>query len=188
MYALEHRLTTQSTHRVTCIWAKYYKGTDIVKKDIHKITPEELWLWATCLIETHELTSKKYNDISHIMRQLYKHACFLQKLQINNFDLVEINHTIFERPKKELPEKQVFSNTERAKIEAKAREDFVESGNAFCLAINLAFYTGLRVGEMVALKSTDLNGNILRIHSQEVTQYEHYLKDQMITFCHTLID
>ncbi len=62
-----------------------------------------------------------------------------------------------------------------------AYEKYLETGYSACLAICLNFYLGLRIGELVALKESDRQGNLVKIQRQQTrievkTNSEKYKK------------
>lgn len=67
---------------------------------------------------------------------------------------------------------QVFLTNEQPLIEKEAYKDFECTGVVACLAIPFAFQTGLRLGEIVALKESDIHGNYIHIQRMEVRTVE----------------
>lgn len=57
-------------------------------------------------------------------------------------------------------------------IEREAYRDFQETGDTACLAIPFLYQTGLRLGEIVALKESDISGKYLHIQRTETKQAE----------------
>lgn len=152
-YAASHK--PQTTKRAECTWRKFYMDTDMVNRDITKITTSELYDWACAIIEKYKLNSKQYNNMSMIIRQLYNLAVLKEIISINKYTSFVLERGLFYEGKVIKPEEQVFSQKERAMVEIYAMKDSEINNSGIPLAIILAFHTGLRVGELVALKSTD---------------------------------
>lgn len=61
-----------------------------------------------------------------------------------------------------------------------ALNDFYETDNIICLSIALNFYFGLRIGELIALKKTDIQGNYLFIQRMLIRE-EEKVGDKWVT-------
>lgn len=171
-YAKSHRKAPLSTKRVECLWEKFYNNTDIIDKDITKITPIELYDWALDVINQNKLTSKKYSNMALIMRQLFNLATLQGIIPQNTFTCFKLERGIYYSEERKKANEEIFSHEEQLKIEECSWNDFLNKGSSIPLAINLAFQTGLRVGELVALKSTDRVDGKLIIQRQEIVHLD----------------
>lgn len=91
---------------------------------------------------------------------------------------LKINSRLFRTVAKKKADEAVFNKNEISIIMKEARMDFESSGVTAPLAIELNFHLGLRVGELVALKETDINGEYITISKQQVRRdyYDNNLK------------
>ena len=106
------------------------------------------------------------------MNQLYDHCI--------SYDIVQINlprqistpseHVFFEPEEKDEAE-IIYSSETKSEVIKEALAQFDKTKNTAYLAICLNFNLGLRVGELVALRESDINGDIIRIRRGEVKDY-----------------
>lgn len=173
-YKQLHTNSTASVRRICDDWNRYYKDSCIIRMPLIRMTYLILDEWAHKMIKQHSMTKKQYYNMSLIMRQTLAFAEEKGIIPDNPFKKVHIDSKLFRPTKKPDDEKQVFLINEQPLIEAEAYKDFEE--NRHCtdapLAVPFLFQTGLRLGELVALKANDIEGNYIHIQRQEVKK-EH---------------
>lgn len=156
-YKALHTEATSYMHRIDNDWYKYYAGTAIVDKPLSDLDKITLDMWAHELIRKYSLTKTQYYNITVIMRQALELAVEKGIIKENPFLKVKVNKKLFRTVKKKADATQVFLVDEQPKIEAEAMQDFVKNGYTACLGIILCFQLGARLGEMVALKWSDID-------------------------------
>lgn len=157
------------------LWIKFYLNTDIINLPIRKLDKYTLDVWAHSLIRDRHLTKKKYYNTTVIMRQALDYAIDKKLINHNPFSDVRIDSKIFTPSKKKPNESQVFLIDEQPRIEAEAYKDFKQTQETACLAIPFAFQTGMRLGEIVALKWSDIGEekpNCIHVQRMETTVYD----------------
>lgn len=164
--------TTATTYirRIDNDWNAYYKNDSIIDMDIRKFTKADLREWALTKIRENDLTKTQYYNMSVIIRQCLQYAVDHELLNVNPYNLFKVEAKLFKKVKKPEDHTQVFLTTERPLIEAEAWNDFYEADCTTPLAIPLAFQTGIRLGELIALKSTDICKNGKYLHIQRMAQ------------------
>lgn len=173
---LEYKqLRTEGTsyiRRIDDDWNKFYKDTEIVKIPLIQLDFITLDTWAHTILKKYSLTKVQYYNMSIIIRQALELAKEMEMIPANTFANVKINSKLFRSTKKAESEKQVFQLDEKPLIEQEACKDFEANctKSSAPLAIPLLFQLGCRLGELVALKTTDIEGNNLHIQRQEVNQ------------------
>lgn len=154
--------TTADTYitRIKSDWKKFYSDTDIIKKPIRSLTKLDLDNWAHHLIKEHELTKNAYYNMAVIMRQSLDYAVDLGVIEANPFSLVKIDgKRLFRKVKKKPNETQVFFQQELDQIIPMAWEDFYNRTKVYelaPLAFLFQFQTGLRIGEICAVRYEDI--------------------------------
>ena len=156
----------QTYDRYTADYKRYIHGTELENKEIKTI--DELYLenFIKYKISTEHLTAKNWGNmrilISGAMIYARKHgytdmriSLFLSELQLSN--------KIFER-KVFKDEEQVFAKDEEVKI----RQYIEENPDMISLGVGLAFVTGMRVGEVSALRWSDYQGDTLIVQRTEI--------------------
>ncbi len=171
-YKQLHTNSTASIRRISDDWNRYYKNSPIIQIPLIKMTYLILDEWAHKMIKQYGMTKKQYYNMSIIMRQSLVYAEEKNIIPSNPFKKVHIDGKLFRSTKKPDDEKQVFLINEQPLVEAEAYKDFEENG--YCtsapLAIPFLFQTGLRLGELVALRVSDIEGNYIHIQRQEVKE------------------
>lgn len=158
--------------RIASDWDNYYKATPIITIPIIKLEYDTLQEWALRIVKEKKLTKKQYYNMSIIIRQSLDYAVQKKLLSDNPFSKVTVDKKLFQAKKKPQDSTQVFLTDEQPLIEAESRKDFAETGATACLAVPLAFQTGLRLGEIVALKESDVDSNYLHVQRMEVRKVE----------------
>ena len=169
-YKLICSTSSNTVKRIDNDWNKYYIGTKIIEIPITKLDYITLNQWAYSIIKEKKLTRKQYGNLALIMKQSLLYATSKGYISSSPFERVKLKSALFRKSPKHESEAQVFLTDEQPKIEAEAWNEFNQTGNPIALAIPLAFQTGLRIGEIVALKPSDIQGNYLIIERMEVRQ------------------
>lgn len=166
--------TTSSMYirRIHSDWENYYLNDAIIDIPFVELDYNTLEEWALKKIRDNELTKKQYYNLTIILRGSLDYACQKGIITENPFQKVKIDHKLFRHKRKPDDATQVFLTNEQPEIEREAFEDFQQTENVSCLAIPLLFQTGLRLGEIVAIKSTDISGNYLHVQRMEVRTTE----------------
>lgn len=170
--------------RIDSNWRNYYVNLDIVKKPIEHLDKYALDVWAHQLIEKVENVKKEYYNISMIMRQMLDYAVDKGVIQENPLTQVKIDcRRVFVPKQKKPSETQVFSREELEKLKEVASKEFTDGHNTLHklapLAIMFQFQTGVRVGELCALRYEDINGDELyvnRMYRYATKEVVGYLK------------
>lgn len=105
-----------------------------------------------------------------IIRQSLDYAVDHGIIPVNPYNQFKIDGKLFRKIKKPEDTTQVFLKSERPLIEAEAWQEFEEKGCTNALAIPLAFQTGVRLGELIALKSSDIIRDGKYLHIQRMAQ------------------
>lgn len=165
------KLQTKATmyiRRIGSDWDNYYKNDAIIDIPIVNLEYDILQEWALRKVREHNLTKKQYYNMTIIIRQSLDYALQKHLITDNPFSKVRIDAKLFQAKKQPEDRTQVFLTDEQPMIEREAWKDFENTGVVACLAIPFAFKTGLRLGEIVALKETDICGNYIHIQRMEV--------------------
>ena len=138
----------------------------ITKKQFKHITEDDLENYIKSVIRNLGLTRKAYEGCRTLIKGIFKFA------KKRNYTYISITHF--------LGDLQLSSNLFKRRVINKKTEVFnedeivlvtkylSENADIYNLGILLAFHTGLRVGELSALKPTDIDEQIIKIQRTEI--------------------
>lgn len=161
---LENReIYKQSYDKYLMTYNKYFQP--LKNKVFKDITPIELETFIRATIRDNELTAKQWSDVRIIINGVFSFGKYDASFSISQFmgDL-QLSPKMFRKTYKADSE-EVFSIEEENKLREQL---FKERDNVVALGILLAMGTGLRVGELCALKYEDLDNDILHVRRTEV--------------------
>lgn len=154
--------------RVKKDWKRYYEGSDIAQKPIRELTKLELDQFVHKTIKKFNMDRHQYGNFSLILRQELDYAVDLGIIDSNPFNKVRvIKQRVLREEKKKPDETQVFSREELDMIYQRAGKDF--RGNRRTkhklapLGVMFLFQTGLRLGEVSALKFDDVKDDEITV-------------------------
>lgn len=141
-----------------------YEGTDILDKPFIELTSRDYIRLFDRWTASREINSRQFNNLKTIINGIYKYV-------ITELDLKAVNR-IRDIDMRQFPMKptrhkdRAFTLEEREQI----LQYLSDKDDPVSLALVFDFYTGLRVGELLALKFSDIENGILTVNGQ-------YLKD-----------
>ena len=153
--------------RYICDFNRFMKDSAFGNKKIKYIVELDIEYFIRKSISKFNLTSKAYSGLRTILKGTFRYAKQhgYTIISISNFfgDL-QLSKTVFKRNVK-AKETQVYSEDEAVLITDFLKEHIsIEN-----LGILLVFQTGIRVGELAALKPCDIKGRGLNIRRTEIT-------------------
>ena len=152
-------------------WKRYYQGTEITKIPMCDLTPNRLKDWAHKMIDDNELNKRAYYNMALIMKKCYEYAED-EGICENVWKKVKINTKKLRKQYKPPNEEQIYFNDERdAVIEIAIKRFAMRPWNIGGLTIPLLFVTGLRIGEIAALKYEDIGEHVISVKREEVGDF-----------------
>lgn len=154
-------------------WNRYYKDTAIVKIPMRRLTVNELKDWAHKLITDNDINKRDYYDMTLIMKKCFEYAAD-EGLCENTWAIAKtkVNTKKLKKMIKPENETQIYFYDEKVKLIQHSLKMFAfRPWNISALAIPFLFLTGLRIGELVALKYSDFTENEIIIRKSEVSSY-----------------
>lgn len=168
-----HSASPSYAKRIDSDWNKYYEDNEISDVPITALDYIQLDNWANKMIRKHSLSKKQYYNMSMIIRQCLDYACELKVVTDNPFNRIKINSKLFRKVAKPEDETQVYLEDEQIEVRNLILARYEKNPKSVtALAILFNFQLGLRVGELVAIKWTDITKNgYLKIQRSEITDY-----------------
>lgn len=174
-YKMAHTESTAYIKRINSDWKRFYENDPIAEKEITALTEVYLDEWLHQKIKDYGLTKTSFYNMSTIVRQSLVYGCKdgVNLLEKNPMANIEINTKLFRRKQKPAATTQVYLNSEQKLIADECLRKISRNPNCTTpMAIMLNFQIGLRIGELVALKWSDIEGNYIHINRMEVEDYE----------------
>ena len=159
----QHNIQRQTVDRYRRDFKTYL--SNIGKKKIKNIDECELNDFLVDMVYSHKMTAKTFSNVRIIVRGIWIRAKKKKLIdyKINDIlDELELSNKDFNKTAKK---EQVYTDREQ-----KMMTDYLKNNlDPVNLGILLVFATGLRVGELSALKTEDVYGNKIHISRTEVT-------------------
>lgn len=174
----------QTYDRYVVDFRKHFIDSGYNKRKIHYIDELDLEKFCKSQIYEHQLTNKRWANLRLIIKAIFKYARkrnYTQLDIIQFMQYIELPKTIFRHNKKKASD-NVFNEKEIKQIVEYCNEKPTLNN----LAVLFAAYTGMRVGEIVALKWSDIKDNFIEVHRTQITykedgKYVHTVKDDTKT-------
>lgn len=139
---------------------KTYLLPEFAKKNISDISRDEINIFCSNLlisggVRKKGLSSKTVTNIMSVLKNIFKYASQFNNCQVIDIRDVTIRHT--------QPKMRILTNNEQQKL----NDYLYENLNLFNLGILMCMYTGLRIGEICALKweDIDFDEKFLHVHT-----------------------
>lgn len=158
---------SKATHTRNCqVFSHHY--SDFGNRKIKSIAPQDIEEFLEEQIPEHKLTGKAFSNLKTITRGFLKRAKKRRLIDFNVEEMLQeldVSDCDFKKTIKE--DFQEVYNDEEMEVMIKY---LGENLDVYNMAILLMFVTGMRVGEVVALKRIDLIDNIIKVRRTE-TRY-----------------
>lgn len=144
--------------RNDCCYRKYLKNADWIEQDISTIRPNDIRKWMKIIVADRAPTKHDFTNLHGIINGVFLYALDegLVDTPIAPFIAgIGRNGRLFTPMKSQLPEydgTQVYSKEEAEKVLAQLKWDHLID-----LGIRLIFWTGMRIGELLALRWEDVS-------------------------------
>lgn len=156
-------ITKQTADRYESDFYKFFSGYE--KRNIKFVSTDFLEDFIIDNIKNHNLKSKAWSNLRTIIRGMF---LFAKKKGYSNLDIVsfiselDISRKMFNHEKKPI-ENVIYTEKETEKI-----VDYISTTrNLNDIAILFAVYTGMRVGEIVALKWEDVSEDYIHVNRMQ---------------------
>lgn len=175
--------------RAVASWNRYYANDPIIKRPIESMAPTEIETWLHTRIKEEGMDKKKYYNMSLPFRQIMDFAFRSHITATNTFGDVKINAKTLTKKRKPDSSTQVYTDAEETFLMKCAWQEWEEDNSlGACLALVLLFHTGLRIGEVVALKANDIHGMYADISRTEVETSVQVDESTFVQTGHAVVD
>lgn len=163
-------------------YKRFFGDSKIKNHKIKHISEDELDLFIRATISGKELTQKAYANFRTIVRGIFKYAKRKKYTDMSIstfFQDLDLSKRMFRKVKVD-PKSQVFQESEIPML-----IDWLNKNPRVSnFGIILALQTGVRTGELAALKFSDVEGNMLHVQRQEIK----YKSKEQGKLVHEIVD
>ncbi|MBP3782754.1 MAG: tyrosine-type recombinase/integrase [Butyrivibrio sp.] len=165
----EHSSSLNNAKKIKYVWDKYYQDSSISKKPLEELNVGNIEDFLYAQLSANELTMKQYNEMKSVINCMLDYAVDHDYIPINRARSVpRPSKNKFRVPPQKPLEEIVYTDETMLDAIDRAEELFKSTGNTAYLAVCLNFSLGLRVGELVALETTDIRGSIIHVGKEEL--------------------
>lgn len=162
-----HEVTPQTITKMRNNFKRYFtEDNDVMQKRIEYITEGDITAFIKHTIVEHGLTRKQYSDFRTLIRGLWRYAYdkgWTDIRIVQYFQEVYLPKGLFRKVARNESDK-VFTREDAEKLTSYLRaSNFLTD-----MGILLQFETGMRVGELSALKWEDVSDEYIHVHRTEV--------------------
>lgn len=163
-------------------WKRYYKGTEITKIPMRLLTANSLRDWAHEMINEYHLNKKAYYNMTVIIKKCFEYV-ESENICENTWQNVKINTKKFIKQDRKDNSTQIYFDDEKAKLVKYCIQQFLDNPrNISALSIPFLFITGIRIGELVALKYSDISEYDIEIQRSEVNDYDYEKENKCLVY------
>ena len=163
-------ISKQTAERYKVDFNKYF--ADCKDKEIRKINEDFMDDFIVGNIRKHKMKAKAWSNLRTIIRSMFLFAKKkgYTKLNISQYLMdLDLSWKIFNH------EKKSDENTIYSQKEVELIVDYVSKSTSLNdLAILFAIYTGMRVGEIVALKWEDIKDGYIHVNRTQIRYHDEY--------------
>ena len=166
-------------------YKKYLEDAPIMKKNIECIGRTDLNAFCNNLVKTFNLSAKEFTNVKTIIKGMFEYAFDNEMITSNPMDKMRIT-VKFRQVNKKASSSQVFNKDELKNLIQYLEKQFAATGNIALLGIELNFFLGLRIGELVALKYSDIQDGSIHVQREEVRDQstnKTYVAEHTKTHC-----
>lgn len=154
-------------------WKRYFEDSSIVDIPFERLTTGAIKKWCVDVIAEKQLTDRQFKDLKSIMNMIFDYAVSFDIIQINLSRQVRgFSDKNFKQVSEKAVEEIVYTSAAKHSVIKEAKEQFLKTQNIAYIAVCLNFSLGLRVGELVALRTSHINDDgTITISQEEIKTY-----------------
>ena len=150
---------------------KYFASCALSGKKLRQLDSLTLETEFNRIVRENCLSRKEWTNIKTIPKGMFEYAIRKSYLDTNPMDKVQIL-VRYRQVAKKSGKTQTYNSEELLQLNQYLDAKYTESGDTAFLAVKLNFLLGLRVGELVSLKWSDISDNHLHIVREEIRNQE----------------
>lgn len=149
------------------IYNKYFANSRLHSRKLKDISELDLELECNRIIKENNLTRKAWTNAKTILNGMYKHAVRKGYLVTNPLQNMTIS-VKYKQTCKKTGRTETYNSEEYDLLMKYLDKKLEEKFDPAIIAVKVNFLLGLRVGELVSLKWSDIEGNKIHIVREEI--------------------
>lgn len=171
-----NRIKPQSVDRIEVTYNRYYYGTKFEKMPVHTISEQTIYDFLNhIIISRGDITQKELQRMYQIVNNVMQYGFDLNlgRCYCVNWSMVKRYIALNNLKMRDTKELCVSLEDRSALAKAILDDKIYPEKRSACLCLLLNFYLGLRIGELAALRWSDINWTekYIYIHSTEIKAY-----------------
>lgn len=155
--------TSKTLKEYAGIWKNTMEKQDIISIPVTKLRTIDFVNLFRKLTKDRTMTKKAFNNLKSLLNGIMRYAIEQEIIQINPIDNVDTKQFTFKPVNNS---NDVFTISDRDKL----LEHLKNNQNIYALAIRLDFHLVARIGELLALRWSDIEGDYIHIQGQCVRE------------------
>ena len=168
-YLLSYEKTGGTVLRHEQRYNKYLLDSKIPKMSVKRINILELEAECNRIVSHFNLTHHEWTNLKTILIGTFKYAVKKGIIHDNPMDKVEIG-VRYRQVNKPLSETQVYKSDEYNDLMQYLDAKYAETEDDSFIGIKFAIYTGMRVGELAAVRYENIEGRYIHVVSEETAK------------------
>lgn len=153
-------------------YRKYFENSILHNMELHRVNEIVLEKECNRIVREFNLSRKEWTNAKTILKGMFTYAIRKKYIKKNPLDAVQIL-VKFKQVVKKTGKTETYNTEELEQLNKYLDEKFLETQDLSFIAVKLNFLMGLRVGELVAIKWTDIcDENQLHIVREEIRDQE----------------
>lgn len=166
----KHEASKNTRSKDKHLWDKFFEGSPIATIPLADLDRVTLKKWAYDVIERNSLKKKYFYNVASLLNSILDYAVDRNYISTNPYRGIALKGKVFSAPTEKDEFDDVFTKPEQKVVMQEAELDSVETHSALPLGICILFLTGIRDGELCALKYKDISKNQLHIQRMLITK------------------
>lgn len=170
-----YRIATKSpstVHKDDWTWKRYYEDTEFSKRDVELLSVHDITIWLMERVKEHKLSQRQFREMKSLLNNILDFAVDKNIIARNLArEIHGISLQLFELEEQPGKESQIFERDDQKSIVEYCWSMYVKTDSAIYLGIILNFLMGVRIGELSAIKFSDIDAsnNVLKLQRSEVS-------------------
>ncbi len=149
-------------------WKDYILPSGIADIPLNQLGRTKLKTWSCQTVTKYGMKKKYFANVKRTLNSLLDYAVDEELIDVNRLRSIKLNSHLYKPAAFKEENEEVFSEQEQQLVMEEAENDCKATGSALPLGICILFLTGMRVGELCALRNCDIKRNYLYINQMVI--------------------